>query len=86
MKAVDPGFFDTIERGISKKYSDAKDSVSGTPFEVIVKLADLLDGISFLDTEGLGDHAKDVSRKLKTEYANLVETAKVRFFDRNNFV
>lgn len=57
-----------IERDIDSEYSLLHNRVKDTPIEGIVKIADLLEGIIFLQTEGIGPHAQKVLDKLKERY------------------
>jgi len=71
--------FDILERQLSEKYSMAKDAVTGNYLESVVKMADIMDGIIFLDTEGLGEHAEYVKKHLLESLTKHVKIAIARW-------
>jgi len=71
--------FDALDRQMSEVYSNAKDAISGTYIEAVVKLADIMDGIIFLDTEGMGDHASYVGASLMDTLGKNVQSAKLEW-------
>ncbi len=66
-----------IEAEIAPWLADMKDEIRATHPEylVIVKLADLLDAILFIEYEGIGNHAKEVSRGLHKQFYRRIERA-----------
>lgn len=58
--------FDEIEQEICEECHTRKLKIKGTIFESIAKLADLIDGINFLEIEGHGKHSSMVLDKLKS--------------------
>lgn len=73
IKEIDPNVIDIIEEEISEKYKKSKDQVNCTVYKIIVKLADIIDGSSFMRIEGLGDHAEAVIEKLDVLFGKLVD-------------
>ena len=71
--------FNNLERGVSEKWWLAKERVEGHPFKDLVKLADIIDGVLFMQIEGIGTHAETVRKKLDLVYNELVEKAKKRW-------
>lgn len=66
---IDP--FDTMEKEICETcYQIKKDA--GELLRSIVKLADIMDGIQFLNSEGHGEHSKHVLLKLKKTLDTLI--------------
>ena len=71
--------FWVIESEIDPVYADLKCRVHGTVFERIGKLADLLEAIVFLHTEGMGTHAETVKQKLIDRYDDHLEECRVDY-------
>lgn len=75
IKQIDPNIINQIESEISEKYAKSKDRVDCTVYKIIVKLADIIDGSSFLRVEGLGDHAGVVIDKLHSNFGKYIDIA-----------
>ena len=58
-----------FDNDATAQYRDIK----GTPVEMIVKLADLLEAIKFLNENGLGDHARQVLDGIRADFAAHVD-------------
>jgi len=71
--------FDILDRQMYEVYGDAKDAISGTYIEAVVKLADIMDGIVFLSTEGMGDHASYVRSCLVNTLGRNIQVAKAKW-------
>lgn len=68
--------FDEMEKGLSENFDKHKMAVTNTPFKVIVKIADIIDGIVFLNSEGMGKHSDTVENKLLNYFDQLIIEAK----------
>jgi len=66
--ACDEDIFSKIEEEICDICHQSRLRVTGTVYEGITKLADLIDGIRFLTTEGSGKHAEFALNKIKGMY------------------
>lgn len=53
--------------------------IRNTPIEMIVKLADLLEAIKFLDENGLGDHAQSVLDGIRKDFSDHVDDAEKKY-------
>lgn len=73
-----PGVIDEVEGGVCEEYDSLKANV--TPIiRIVVKLADIIDAIAFLDMEGKGIHAGDVQQRATASFVEHLNGAKVAF-------
>ncbi len=63
----------------SENYKRAKKDVDDTHLEIITKLADLIDGITFVHIEGATTHSEVIELKLIESFHNVVEVGKQKY-------
>ena len=69
----DTDILEDLEDGIaSENYMEAKKGVYGTKLEIITKLADIMDGIAFINLEGVSDHSEIIGDKLKASFYKVI--------------
>lgn len=72
-KFGDDDILEELEDSIaSENYKKSKKDVYGTKLEVVTKLADIMDGIAFIDEEGFSDHSKVIADKLKASFYKVI--------------
>jgi len=69
------GIVEKAEDLVDRDHSGAMRTVAGTEIETIVKLADLIEAIYFLQDNGVGAHAKTVLDGLRFNLTNAVNDA-----------
>lgn len=74
-----------LEYEIDPEYKAIHQEVDGTEIWYIVKIADIIEAIVFLKTEGIGSHAKSVCDKLQNKFIETMHEAQQKFneFDWN---
>lgn len=70
-----------IELSISERYAVLYDAIKNEypHVRVLVKLADIVEAVAFLEIEGIGPHAKDVQRNLWQEFRTKLDQAEKDF-------
>lgn len=68
-----------FEYEIDPEYKKIHQMVIGTEIWYIVKIADIIEAIVFLKTEGIGSHAKLVGDKLEIRFNKLLHEAQQKF-------
>ena len=53
--------------------------MEGNRLEVVSKLADLMEGIVFIHTEGITDHARVIEQRMLGSFFRLMTTAKNKY-------
>jgi 5'-deoxynucleotidase len=83
-KFGDSDILEELEDSIaSDNYKKSKKAVYGTKLEIITKLADIMDGIAFINLEGFSDHSKVIGDKLKASFYKVICKGKTEYPDDN---
>jgi 5'-deoxynucleotidase YfbR-like HD superfamily hydrolase len=70
---------DLVEKAICKEYKELSEAVSDTYLQNILKLADYLDAIVFLEDEGKEKQAKKIQENIKNSYLGLILKSKEQY-------
>lgn len=67
----------------SKNYREAKKLVHGTRLEIVTKLADLIDGVTFIHIEGVTEHSDVIESKLRASFYKVICIGKEKYPDES---
>lgn len=65
--------FDKAEDEVDKDFGASYRQIAGTEIEMIVKIADMIESIYFLQDNGVGPHAKSVLTLLREDLSRMVD-------------
>lgn len=80
-KVAGPGVVERAEDLVDRDFSGSMRTVAGTEIETLVKLADQIEAIFFLQDNGYGQHAIEVLDGLRRILAQMVDEAEKRWPD-----
>jgi len=75
----DQSVVDKIEQMIDPDHNSLRRMVENTSIGYIVKIADYIEAISFLNEEGIGKHANEVKSRLVGKLASKIQEASITF-------